>query len=279
VQDHQVPVGGQARILARCVVPTPANARGKTFPLLVWYHAGGFISGYAAMDDYILRHICVELQISIVNVDYRLAPEFPFPTGINDSYAALKWAVQNVALLSANLSKGFIVSGLSAGGTIAAVMALRARDDPFFRSYPLTGQILHSPATIHPAAYPDRQAKIAIFYSSLSFTHAPILPGRALAWFYGLVKAPPADPDFSPLLASEHAGLPPLWMQLAGMDPLRDEALLYEKVLRTSGVQTKLHVYPGVPHAFEFVFPKLSISIQFRSDFRDGIKWLLALSA
>ena len=94
------------------------------------------------------------------------------------------------------------------------------------------------------------------------FKDAPILPGRALAWFYGsysiciwagraphrarrvigLVKAPPADPDFSPLLASEHAGLPPLWMQVAGMDPLRDEALLYEKVLRTSGVQTKLHV-------------------------------------
>ncbi|THH12725.1 hypothetical protein EW146_g7428 [Bondarzewia mesenterica] len=158
IEDYLIPVEGDEKVFVRCLIPTSTSSGGqdRTFPLLVWYHGGAWISGFALMDDYILRHICVELQIVIVNVDYRLAPEYPFPIGVNDCYAGLKWAASNNVLLSADLSKGFIVSGFSAGGSLAAVMALRARDDPFFKARPLTGQILHCPLTIHPDAYPDR---------------------------------------------------------------------------------------------------------------------------
>ncbi|ETW74926.1 Esterase/lipase/thioesterase [Heterobasidion irregulare TC 32-1] len=241
VQDYNIPVGDPSdEILIRCLVPSFVNKPRKTFPLLVWYHGGGWVAGYAAMDDYLLRHICVEMQISVMNVDYRLAPEFPFPTGVNDSYAALKWAVCNTALLSVDLSKGFIVSGLSAGGNIAAAIAVRARDDPFFKSQPLTGQILHSPAVVHMDAYPDKYKDE--LKSAEEFAEAEVLRGSSFHWFYGLLRAPAMDPDISPLLATTHVGLPPLCMHVSGMDPLRDENFLYTEVLKEQGVRTKLFV-------------------------------------
>jgi len=107
------------------------------------------------MDDTYMRRLCVDLQISILNVQYRLAPEFPFPTGINDAYAALKWAAENTSQLSSSPSKGFIVGGLSAGGNFTAVLSRRARDDPFFEGRQLTGQLLQVPVIIHPSAYPE----------------------------------------------------------------------------------------------------------------------------
>ncbi|THH18756.1 hypothetical protein EW146_g2297 [Bondarzewia mesenterica] len=275
IEDHHIPVEGDENIFIRCLIPTctSSSGQGQTFPLLVWYHGGAWISGFALMDDYILRHICVELQVVIINVDYRLAPEYTFPIGVNDCYAGLKWAASNDALLSADLSKGFIVSGFSAGGSLAAVMALRARDDPFFKARPLTGQILHSPLTIHPDAYKSSLKSVEEFWEG------PVLFGKSFRSYCELTKAVPTDTNFSPLLATTHAGLPPLCMQVAGMDPLRDEDILYEQALRAAGVKTKLHVYPGVPHAFQWIFPTLSVSRQFEKDFRDGIRWILEMSA
>ncbi|THH13380.1 hypothetical protein EW146_g6833 [Bondarzewia mesenterica] len=185
VEDHNVAVeNGEIRV--RCLIPTPAGVQGRTYPVLVWYHGGGIASpryhsarmsfmliflpqgwalGDIELDDLVLRPICVELQIVIVNVEYRRAfpavlshaPEHPFPIGVNDCYAALKWAAEHDAQLSVNLSQGFIVGGASAGGNLAAVMALRARDDPFFKGRALTGQLLDYPATIHADGYPEKR--------------------------------------------------------------------------------------------------------------------------
>ncbi|THH13378.1 hypothetical protein EW146_g6834 [Bondarzewia mesenterica] len=94
----------------------------------------------------------------------------------------------------------------------------------------------------------------------------------------GLVKAPPTHPDFSPALASSHVGLPRACIQICGLDPLRDEGLLYEKLLATQGVDTKLFVYAGVPHGFDLSCPDLPAAQQFARDFREGLRWLLERS-
>ncbi|CAL1713858.1 unnamed protein product [Somion occarium] len=156
VEDHFVPVDG-GEIVARCLVPTEErNAPNGQFRVLVWFHGGGFCDGSLHIDDFYLRKICVKYNVAVVNVEYRLAPEFPFPTSVNDAYAALKWTAENASLLSASISRGFIVAGVSAGGNLAAAVALRARDDPFFTGRKLSGQILQIPQVIHPDAKPEQ---------------------------------------------------------------------------------------------------------------------------
>lgn len=276
VEDRKVPVDG-GEITVRTVVPTPAGAKDKKFPLLVWYHGGGWAIGNIDLDDYVLRILSVELQITTVNVDYRLAPEHPFPTGINDSYAATKWAATQIDYLSADLSKGFLVGGESAGGNLSAVVALKARDDPFFVGRQITGQVLLYPALSHPDSIPDKYKGELL--SMEQNKDAPVLDVQAMTFFRDQLKPVINDPDFAPINATSHANLPPASIQVCGLDPLRDEGLLYEKILKENGVKTQLRVYPGVPHAFHVFFPALKTSAQFDQDTKEAIKWLLSLSA
>jgi len=273
VEDRKLPVDG-GEILLRCLTPTPNNGEGRTYPLLYWVHGGGWFQGNIDMDDYILRTWCVEFQISIVNVDYRLAPEHKFPTGLNDVYAGLKWVAGNAHLLSASLSKGFVVSGLSAGGNLAVVVTHRARDDPFFADKKITGQLLMIPVICHPDAYPV-QYKDEL--TSLEENRdAPAFNTADLYTCYDLLGAPdPKDPELSPLLYHSHKGLPPTHLQVCGRDPLRDEAILYEKLLRGEGIKTRITVYPGVPHHFHYFFPQITQSLKFVEESKYGLRWLL----
>ncbi|TFY80809.1 hypothetical protein EWM64_g3203 [Hericium alpestre] len=155
VEEHKVPVDG-GQITVRCMIPTPTGGSPGTFPFLVNYHGGGYFVGGLEVDTISLQQACVEQQVSVMDVDYRLSPEFPWPIPHNDSYAALKWAAENTTLLSADLSKGFVVRGTSSGGNLAASMALHTRDDPFFQGRPLTGQILQIPAVVSPHNIPEK---------------------------------------------------------------------------------------------------------------------------
>ncbi|ETW79838.1 Esterase/lipase/thioesterase [Heterobasidion irregulare TC 32-1] len=274
VEDRQISVEG-GEITVRCYMPTPVA--GGIFPLLVWYHGGGWVAGDLDMDDSNLRIVCVERHISIVSVDYRLAPEYPFPAGANDSYTALKWAAENAETLLTSPLKGFLVGGSSAGGNLAAAMTLRARDDPFFITLPLTGQLLQYPLVCHPDAYPERYKDELL--SMEQNKDAPVIGKNMIYWCIDLLNPPVTDPDFSPLLATSHAGLPPACVQVCGLDALRDEGLLYEKVLKEQGVKTKLHIYPGVPHGVDSLFPELKASKKFENDFKEAIDWMVGLSA
>ncbi|KAJ7171730.1 Alpha/Beta hydrolase protein [Mycena crocata] len=270
--DHQVEVDGGS-ILVRSLVPTSQKGSRETYPLMLWLHGGGWVNGNQDLDDYQLRAICVELQISIVNVDYRLAPEHPHPTPLNDCYSALKWAAESTQALCADLKKGFIIAGLSAGGHLAAVIAHRARDDPFFRDRGITGQILQVPAVINPNAVPEK-------YKSLLLSHeqnknAPGLSTERLMWSFSQLGGLPTDPEVSPLLHPSHKGLAATVIQACGMDPLRDEALLYGAILESEGVKTKITGYPGVLHAFQYTFPHLKVAAKWEQDYRSGLRWLL----
>ncbi|KAH9850855.1 Alpha/Beta hydrolase protein [Lenzites betulinus] len=271
-EDKTIAVENGA-IRARCVIPVSAAAD-ATFPVLVWFHSGGWVVGNPEQDDNHLRSVAVELQIAIVNVDYRLAPEHPFPTGLNDAYAALKWAADNAAELHVSLSKGFIVGGDSAGANIATTCAHLARDDAFFAGRPLTGQLVREPAVVHPhACPPEYQAELQ---SLELFKDGPLLTKEALLQCRALLQAPPAEPRISPLLFPSHAGLPPIFLTYNGADPLRDDGKLWARVLREAGVAVKDVLYPGVPHGFYYSFPAIGLAKKADQDLRDGLKWLLA---
>lgn len=124
-QEYLVPVV-DGEIKARCLIPSRSSEGRKEFPLLVWFRGGGYCFGSVEVDEPHLRKVCIKHQVVIVGADYRLAPEYLFPTGINDAYATSKWATENAALLSASLSLGFIVAGISAGGNFAAWVVLQA---------------------------------------------------------------------------------------------------------------------------------------------------------
>jgi len=273
LQDHKVPVAG-GEITVRALIPVSENETesSRVFPLLFWIHGGGWMLGNLDLDDFYLRNVCVDLQIVIINVDYRLSPENPFPTGLNDCYAALKWAASNPSLFNVSLDEGFIIAGQSAGANGAAAISHRVIKDPFFDDKPVTGQLLQIPMVCHPDAYP------AMYKSELlsveQIRDAPFLSRAQLDTIMKYLQAPPSDPDMSPLL-SAHEGLPPMYAQVCGWDPLRDEGLLYERVLREAGVITKLDIYPGVLHGFHLAFPKIEAGIRFDRDFRNGIRWLL----
>ncbi|OCH92007.1 hypothetical protein OBBRIDRAFT_791757 [Obba rivulosa] len=272
VQDYQLPVEG-GEITIRYVVPTPAGQENQIFPLLFWTHGGAWVFGGLELDDLTLRTICVGFQITVVNVDYRLAPEYPFPAGVNDSYAALKWAADNTSLLSADLSKGFLVGGASAGGNLATILAHRAQNDPFFEGRRVTGQLLQIPVTCHPDGYPEKYKGELLSYATVGDPR--LLSESHMTDAYEKYNAPATDPQCSPLLYPSHKGLPPAFIQVCGIDPLRDEAILYERLLREDGVRTKLEVYPGVGHAFHIYAPESKSAKKLVEDFQDGLKWLL----
>ncbi|KAJ3488058.1 hypothetical protein NLI96_g3103 [Meripilus lineatus] len=262
LQDYLVPVDG-GEIAVRSLVPTPDDVLANhTFPLLLWIHGGGWALGNIKIDDYNLRQVCVELQLSILSVEYRLAPEHPFPTGLNDCYTALKWAVENHAILKASLHKGLLVGGSSAGANMSAVIAHRARDDQFFHENPVTGQLLQ---------IPHKQKLLSIEQNK----NAPILPKENIFVFADHYKAPLSDPEVSVLLHPNHKALSPAYIQVAGFDPLRDEGFLYEEVLREAGVRTRLDSYQGLPHGVHNYFPQVGVCQKFDRDFKEGLRWLL----
>ncbi|KAI0057916.1 hypothetical protein BV25DRAFT_1830670 [Artomyces pyxidatus] len=272
VEDHKVPVEG-GEIPVRVVIPISADAN-ATYPLVVWMHGGGYLLGDVNQDDYFLRVLSVELQATIVNVDYRLTPQHPFPTGLNDSYTVVKWAASNAEKLSASVTKGFIIGGQSAGGNFSAVIAHRAHADPFFQDKPLTGQHLSIPATLREEAYPEKwKSELRSWEDNKD---ADVMTVDTINFFFKHYQAPADDPEMSPALYPSHAGLPPAHFQVCGLDPLRDEGLLYERLLREAGTPTRLDVYPGVPHAFQMAAPQIKLAAKFLNDTFSGFRWLLA---
>ncbi|KAH8673897.1 Alpha/Beta hydrolase protein [Xylariales sp. PMI_506] len=193
-----------------------------------------------------------------------LAPEHLFLTWVNNCRDALKWAAQNAAELGADPTKGFIVGGGSAGGNIAAVLAHVARDEKL--NPPLTGQYLCVPAIMvftPPDCIPER-------YHSEYLSHSPVTHNRD----------PLPRPLMVPFLYGEqkdgHGGVPPAYLQVCGLDPLRDETLIYERVLREGeGVRTRLDLYPGLGHYFWTNWPLLDKSKEFVEDTERGVRWLL----
>jgi acetyl esterase len=188
------------------------------------------------------RHLAAGIGCVVVSVDYRLAPEHKFPSGPNDCLAATRWAAANAAALGADPSL-MMVAGDSAGGNMAAVTALRIRDEG---GPALCGQMLLYPVTDYHTPGTPSYTENANGYG---------LTRDTMEWFWEhyLVKSAEAEnPYASPLRARDLTHLPPAYVISAEFDPLRDEAELYGMQLRAAGVATEIIRRPGMNHGFLF---------------------------
>jgi acetyl esterase len=208
-------------------------------PLLMYFHGGGFVVGDLDTHDNLCRLICRDAGIHVLSVDYRLAPEHPAPAGLDDAYAAYRWAVEHGADLGTRPG-AVAVGGDSAGGNLATVVARRGRDD----GVPAAMQLLLYPVT----DLQGRTRSMALFATGFFLT------AHDMAWcseqYLGGSQLDAADPRVSPLLAEDLAGLPPALVVTAGFDPLRDEGEAYAERMRDAGVTVDLRRMSSLIHAF-----------------------------
>jgi len=236
VEDRTIP-GPGGEIPVRIYVP---KGNGP-FGVLVYFHGGGWVVGNIEMTDQPCRMLTNAGRCVTISVDYRLAPEHKFPAGPEDCYAATKWAADNAAALNCDAAR-IAVGGTSAGATLAAAVALMARD----RGGPRVAyQLLVYPATTSALDTPShRQFAKDSYY---------ILSRADMEWFWGHYLGSEADrnnPYACPAYATTLRGVAPAFVITAEYDPLRDEGEAYAARLREEGVQVVLRRYDGVTHGF-----------------------------
>lgn len=209
-------------------------------PGLVYYHGGGFVLGSLDSHDPLCRALCRASGCAVVSVEYRLAPEAPFPAAVNDAYSALSWVHENADELGIDHLR-LAVGGDSAGATLATVTARLAKER---RGPPVALQLL---------AYPITDLRTLDTPSYEQFAEGYLLTRASMAWFRDHYLPDPAqrsDPRASPLAAENLIGLPPTQLLTAEYDVLRDEGEAYAQRLVQAGVRTELTRYPGMVHGF-----------------------------
>jgi len=270
-EDRQIEMRDGSSITVRIHSPKTPPKDGS--PIFVVYHGGGFCVGGLDNDTVLCRNF-TELGGVAVNVDYRLAPEHVFPTQVHDAYDALKWTAAHFEELGGNAKKGFLVGGISAGANLSSVITHLYCNDKL--SPPLTGTYLSIPLVVPPEHVPEKYKNI--YLSREQNKAAPLLDEGAIALFESVYKADYNSPLGAPILFESRKGHPPTYFQICGMDPLRDEALIYEDLLKEEGVKTLVDLYPGLPHAFWSWWPEAKFTKSFRKDCEKGMKWLLEQS-
>lgn len=255
--------------LAERTIPGPGGALPVTiytpigdapFPLLLYFHGGGFVLPGLPHHDYLCRELCNRVSCVVVAVDYRLAPEAPFPAATDDCLAATRWAAEHALELNSDPAR-VAVAGDSSGGALAAVTALRCRDagGPMLRA-----QLLLCPLTAyHTPPTP----------SALAYAKGYLMTRARLIWYLAqyLTDAEAAHPYAFPLAAPDLRGLPPTLIITAEYDILRDEGERYAARLQAAGVPTVQSRYPGMIHGF-FAMPGLLAQAQQAMD--EAIVWL-----
>ena len=234
VEDRRIP-GADGEVAVRLY----AASADSPLPVLVYFHGGGFVIGSIETHDETCRQIALSAGCLVVSVDYRLAPEHPFPAAPEDCYAATHWVASHADEIGADPAR-IAVGGDSAGGNLAAVVALMARD----RSGPaLVHQLLIYPVTDHAFDTPSYGENAEGY----------MLTTPMMEWFWKHYLGEPGDgqnPLASPLRAGDLAGLPGATVLTAEYDPLRDEGEAYAARLDESGVKTSLTRYDGMFHGF-----------------------------
>jgi acetyl esterase len=208
-------------------------------PCLVFFHGGGFVIGNLDSHDVVCRKLADEGRLIVIAVDYRLAPEHKFPAGVEDVVTATKWVADNARRLGIDASR-LSVGGDSAGGNLAAVVAISARDG---NGPAIAGQVLIYPGTDFAMTHPSHREP----ETSILLTHSVI------RWFRDNYLNGPADVDdwrASPARVKSLTGLPPAYVLTAGADPLRDEGDEYAKRLKEAGVPVTYRSFPGQFHGF-----------------------------
>jgi acetyl esterase len=234
VEDRRIP-GPAGEIPVRIYTPEGSGP----FPLIAFFHGGGFVLCSLETHDELCRAMCRDAGAVVVSVDYRLAPEAKYPAAADDCYAATAWCAAHAAELGADAAR-LVVAGDSAGGNLAAVTALRARD--------LGAPHIRHQVLIYPATHCDFDTP-----SYRENAQGYFLTADAMRWFWAHYLENPAqasEPYACPAHAADLKGLPPATVITAEYDPLRDEGEDYAAQLRAAGVPVLLKRYDGMIHGF-----------------------------
>lgn len=255
--DRLVAAAGGHQVPVRVYTPVDAAADSG---VVLWIHGGGFCIGHPDEDEPLCARLAIEASAVVVSVEYRLAPEHPYPAGLDDCHSVL------LALSGTGWPDGpIVVAGASAGAGLAAALAQRSRD----RGGPsIAGQVL---------LYPFLDATLSA-PSIRTLADSPVFDAEdaRICWEHYLGAArtdPPAHA--SPPAATDLSGLPPAYLLVAGADCLRDEAIDYAVRMQAAGVPTELHVFPEVPHAFSAVLPTATASRRARAELFEVAKRMM----
>lgn len=236
-EDRRIP-GPGSDIPIRIYTPRELKTAEK-LPVLMWFHGGGFVIGSLETHDSACRMLANKADCIVVSVDYRLAPEAPFPAAVEDCQAAMKWVSLHAVEFGGD-GNCMAVGGDSAGANLATVMAILARD----AAHPkLVFQLL-----IYPCVAPEPETA-----SHYKFKEGYILSRNSITWFYRQYlrhKKDANDFRFAPLQLDDLSSLPPSLIIVAGYDPLRDEGIEYAKRLIEAGNRVRLSNYEGMVHGF-----------------------------
>lgn len=241
VQDLRISTRDGAELGARLFAP----ASEAPLPVLLYFHGGGFTIGSVATHEPLCRHLAHLARCAVVSVDYRLAPAAKFPRAVMDAWDSLAWLREHASSLRLDPTR-IALGGDSAGGTLATVTAIAARD----AGWPLALQLLFYPGT---AGHQNTA-------THKTFAHGFLLEASHIDYFFGHYLRSPADRcdwRFAPLDGTDDhgqtrdlEGLAPAWIGLAECDPLTDEGVIYADRLRMAGVAVDLEIYRGVVHGF-----------------------------
>lgn len=244
VEDRTVGEGVPVRIYS------PVAGSG-VLPVLVFFHGGGWVIGDLNSHDTLCRSLANQAHCRVVAVDYRLSPEHKFPAGLDDAYSVLEWVEQHAGEIDVDPNR-IAVGGDSAGGNLAAVLSLKARDE---KGPSIAFQLLIYPVTDHTAEDGSRE----------EFAEGYFLAQETMLWFSEQYMKPDDDwqtPYASPLMAENFANLPPAYVVTAGYDILRDEGKAYADALSSANVDVVHKNYSGMIHGFFNMQSVSKVSVQ-----------------
>ena len=213
-----------------------ARERREAGPLFLFFHGGGFVLGDLDSHEPFCAEMAREMDMPVLSVDYRLAPEHPWPAGVEDAIAAARWAAGSPEALGRDVT-GLVVCGDSAGGNFAIVVSLALRDEP--ATVPVLAQW-----PIYPAADPNKG-----YPSRTDFGEGYLLSARGMDWFDDCYRADVDDWRYAPLMKSQQ-GMPPTLVVTAGLDPIRDQGRAYAAACIQAGVATIFREAEGNIHGF-----------------------------
>ncbi len=243
VRGRSVRIGSEPEVLIETFRPDGPGPR----PAVLWFHGGGYVIGSAAMDGLRLQAWAKKYDCFVASVEYRLAPEDPFPAAHADAVQALDWLVGSATDLGVDADR-IVVAGASAGGGLAAGVALAARD----RGIGLAGQLLFYPMLDDRQETPSSQWDAIVWSPS----------ANEFAWrsYLGSSYGGDVSDYAAPARTSSYEGLPPTIILVGGADGFFDEDLAYAANLTRAGVPTDVRVYAGAPHGFDLVAPESTVA-------------------
>ncbi|MBT3532425.1 MAG: alpha/beta hydrolase [Rhodospirillaceae bacterium] len=237
VEDRTIPGANGDDLAIRIYTPVVAS---KSLGVAVFFHGGGWVIGSLNSHDHMCRYLAQGAGCIVVAVDYRLAPEYKFPAGLEDCIAATRWVAANAESFGGDPAR-MAVAGDSAGGNLAAAVAIELRDAP--KGISLSLQVLIYPAVDFTADTDSKEENGEGYLLTRDAT-------ETFADLYLPNREARSNPRASPQLASHHTDLPRAWIQTAQFDPLRDEGRIYAETLSKAGVPVEYKCYAGMVHGF-----------------------------